>query len=91
MQSPTSSQNIQKFTNTYPEVHKSINEEINKFIAEVGCRTVVGRRAKVGTTDAADAADIYHNNRHRHYIYDISGVFDAADGFCKKSKRVDCM
>ena len=50
MQSPTSSQHIQKFTNTYPEVHKSINIEINKFMAAVGRRTVVGRRTEVGTT-----------------------------------------
>ena len=38
-----------KFT-TYPEVHKSINIEINKFMAAVGRRTVVGRRTEVGTT-----------------------------------------
>ena len=50
MQSPASSQHIQKFTNTYPEVHKSINIEINKFMAAVGRRTVVGRRTEVGTT-----------------------------------------
>ena len=50
MQSPTSSQHIQKFTNTYPEVHKSINIEINKFMAAVGRRTVVGHQTEVGTT-----------------------------------------
>ena len=50
MQSHASSQNIQKFTNTYPEVHKSINIEINKFMSAVVCRTVVGRRTEVGTT-----------------------------------------
>ena len=50
MQSPASSQNIQKFTNTYPEVHKSINIEINKFMAVVGRRTVGRRRTEAGTT-----------------------------------------
>ena len=50
MQSPTSSQHIQLFTNTYPEVHKSINIEINKFMAVVGRRTVGRRRTKAGTT-----------------------------------------
>ena len=50
MQSNASSQHIQKFTNTYPDVHKSINIEINKFMAAVGRRTVVRRRAEVGTT-----------------------------------------
>ena len=49
MQSPTSSQHSQKFTNPYPEVHKSIIIEINKFMAAVGRRTVVGRRTEVGT------------------------------------------
>jgi len=38
-----------KFANTYPEDHKSINAEINKFIAKVGRRTEVGRRGEVGT------------------------------------------
>jgi len=50
MQSPASSQNIQKFTNTYPEVHKSINIEINKFMAVVGRRTVGRHRTEAGTT-----------------------------------------
>ena len=50
MQSPTSSQHSQKFINPYPEVHKSIIIEINKFMAAVGRRTVVGRRTEVGTT-----------------------------------------
>ena len=50
MQSPTSSQHSQKFTNPYPEIHKSINIEINKFMAAVGRRRVVGRRTEVGTT-----------------------------------------
>ena len=50
MQNPASSQNMQKFTNTYPEVHKSINIEINKFMVVVGRRTVGRRRTEAGTT-----------------------------------------
>ena len=42
-----------KFANTYPKDHKSINAEINKFIAEVGHRTEVGRRGEVATTRSA--------------------------------------
>ena len=53
MQSPTSSQHSQKFTNPYPEDHKSINAEINKFIAEVRRRTEAGHQGEVVTTGLA--------------------------------------
>ena len=79
----TSSQHIHKFTNTYPEIHKSINAHFNKSMAEVSRRTVVGRRAEVGTTGLGGAS--WDAWRHFWRIRSRRLILQ------KKSNRVNCM